>query len=119
MRKERIHFRLATYYGHISFFDFQHLTTTTLAQFAAMSISKSAHEQDTTESAIMSSLLDKLSAELRLQIYENVLHFDCPIRPVGSTDGRTALEADQKLKRANTSILLACKAIYSEALPTF
>ncbi|MGI4747681.1 MAG: hypothetical protein ACRYFY_16805, partial [Janthinobacterium lividum] len=63
-----------------------------------------------------------LPAELRLDIYERVLQFDCPLRrikPITELDGTIDDELRQFVRGgpADTSIIFACRTIYEEALP--
>ncbi|KAK0263886.1 hypothetical protein LTS09_002237 [Friedmanniomyces endolithicus] len=63
-----------------------------------------------------------LPAELRLDIYERVLQFDCPLRrikPITELDGTMEDELRQFVRGgyADISILFACRTTFNEALP--
>ncbi|KAK4898232.1 hypothetical protein LTR27_004239 [Elasticomyces elasticus] len=63
-----------------------------------------------------------LPAELRLDIYERVLRFDCPIRrikPIEELDGTLDDDLRQFVRGgpSDVSILFACRKTFDEALP--
>ncbi|KAK5119418.1 hypothetical protein LTR85_007518 [Meristemomyces frigidus] len=70
----------------------------------------------------MKNFVSDLPAEIRLDIYERLLLFDCPlkrIKPMDELDGTVDDELRQYVRgdRINIGIMFACKKTYQEAIP--
>ncbi|KAK4548935.1 hypothetical protein LTR36_008708 [Oleoguttula mirabilis] len=70
----------------------------------------------------MKSFVSDLPAEIRLDIYERILRFDCPlkrIKPIDELDGTVDDELRQYVRggRVNIAIIFASRTTYQEAIP--
>ncbi|KAK5692781.1 hypothetical protein LTR17_025274 [Elasticomyces elasticus] len=75
-----------------------------------------------TSTKILRQIFMTLPAELRLDIYERILRFDCPLRrikPIEELDGTLDDDLRQFVRGgpADISILFACCKTFDEALP--